>query len=218
MVLPYLLRGQSLDGLVTEGLHGQPLPHVRITLENSPFGTVTGPDGRFRLDKLRPGDYQLRADALGYSPVRLPVTVASDQPPHLTIALQPATIQLNAGGVVTAQRFETDVFNRPEAIAVVGEEALRQRVPRSVPEALPGATGVFLQKTNHGGGSPFVRGLTGQQTLLLVDGIRVNNATFRSGPNQYLNTFDPQSLGRIEVLRGAGSVQYGSDALGGVVH
>ncbi len=214
-VLPYLLRGQSVSGLV---VHGQPLPHVRITLENTPFGTVTGPDGTFRLDKLRPGDYQLRAEAMGYSPVRLPITVAADQPTHLTIALQPAVIQLNEGAVVTAQRFETDVFNRPEAITVVGEEALKQRVPRSVPEALPGATGVFLQKTNHGGGSPFVRGLTGQQTLLLVDGIRVNNATFRSGPNQYLNTFDPQSLGRIEVLRGAGSVQYGSDALGGVVH
>ncbi len=218
LVFPYLLHGQSVSGLVTAGPNGQPLPHVRITLDHTPFGTLTGPDGRFRLDKLRPGDYRLRAEAMGYSPVGLPVTVAPDGAATLTIALQPATIGLNEGAVVTAQRYETDVFNRPEAVTVVGEEALRQRVPRSVPEALLGATGVFVQKTNHGGGSPFVRGLTGQQTLLLVDGIRVNNATFRSGPNQYLNTFDPQSLGRIEVLRGAGSVQYGSDALGGVVH
>ena len=217
-LLPYLLHGQSVGGLVTAGPQGQPLPHVRITLDHTPFGTVTGPAGTFRLDKVPPGYYQLRAEAMGYAAARFPVTVAAGGATDQVFALQPVTIQLNAGVVVTAQRFETDVFNRPEAIAVMGEEALRQRVPRTVPEALLGAAGVFVQKTNHGGGSPFVRGLTGQQTLLLVDGIRVNNATFRSGPNQYLNTFDPQSLERIEVLRGAGSVQYGSDALGGVVH
>lgn len=74
--------------------------------------------------------------------------------------------------------------------------------------------GVFVQKTTHGAGSPFVRGLTGNQTLLLIDDIRLNNSTFRYGPNQYLNTIDAFTLGRAEVLLGSGSVQYGSDALG----
>ncbi|GJM27458.1 MAG: hypothetical protein DHS20C17_00930 [Cyclobacteriaceae bacterium] len=75
-----------------------------------------------------------------------------------------------------------------------------------------------MQKTNHGGGSPYLRGLTGYHTLLLIDGIRFNNTTFRSGPNQYLNTIDPLMTDRIETIRGQGSVQYGSDAIGGVVH
>ena len=61
---------------------------------------------------------------------------------------------------------------------------------RTTPESLVGTTGVFIQKTNHGGGSPFIRGLTGNQTLILIDGIRVNNSTFRYGPNQYFNTID----------------------------
>jgi outer membrane receptor protein involved in Fe transport len=78
-------------------------------------------------------------------------------------------------------------------------------------------TGVFVQKTNHGGGSPFVRGLTGNQTLLLMDGIRLSNATTRYGPNQYFNTLDVFSLGKIEVLRGSGAVQYGTDAIGGTI-
>ena len=77
---------------------------------------------------------------------------------------------------------------------------------------------MFVQKTNHGGGSPFVRGLVGNQVLVLVDGIRLNNSTFRYGPNQYLATVDPGTVNRFEVLRGSGSVQYGSDALGGVIH
>ncbi len=89
---------------------------------------------------------------------------------------------------------------------------------RTVPEALTSTPGVFVQKTNHGGGSPFLRGLTGNQTLLLVDGIRLSNATFRYGPNQYLNTVDPYNVSGIEVLKGGGSVGYGSDAIGGTVN
>ena len=88
---------------------------------------------------------------------------------------------------------------------------------RSAPEALQLTPGVFVQKTNHGGGSPIIRGLTGNQTLLLIDGIRLSNATYRYGPNQYLNTVDILGAEKIEVLRGSGSVQYGSDALGGTV-
>ena len=88
---------------------------------------------------------------------------------------------------------------------------------RSAPEALQLTPGVFVQKTNHGGGSPIIRGLTGNQTLLLIDGIRLSNATYRYGPNQYLNTIDILGVEKIEVLRGSGSVQYGSDALGGTV-
>jgi len=78
--------------------------------------------------------------------------------------------------------------------------------------------GVFIQKTNLGGGSAFVRGLTGNQTLLIIDGIRFNNSTFRYGPNQYLNTIDPSIISKVELLKGSGSVQYGSDALTGVVN
>ena len=75
-----------------------------------------------------------------------------------------------------------------------------------------------MQETNDGGGSPIIRGLVGNQILILVDGIRLNNGAYRLGPNQYLNTIDLNQIERIEVVRGAGSVLYGSDALGGVVN
>jgi hemoglobin/transferrin/lactoferrin receptor protein len=88
---------------------------------------------------------------------------------------------------------------------------------RTIPEALSNTSGVFIQKTNHAGGSAFIRGLTGNQNLILIDGIRLNNSTFRYGPNQYLNTIDYYSVGKVEVLKGNGSVQYGSDALSGVI-
>jgi hemoglobin/transferrin/lactoferrin receptor protein len=119
--------------------------------------------------------------------------------------------------VVTANRDTTERFGTPAAIQALDKKHTARFQPRSTPELFQNVVGVFVQKTNHGGGSPFLRGLTGNQTLLLFDGIRLNNATYRYGPNQYLNTVDVFGLERAEVLRGSGSVQYGSDALGGTI-
>ena len=106
----------------------------------------------------------------------------------------------------------------PYSITQVLTEDLKLGNFRTTPEALIGGSGVFIQKTNHGGGAPFIRGLTGNQTLLLIDGIRINNATFRYGPNQYLNNIDLFTIEQIDVFKGTGSVEYGSDAIGGAIH
>ena len=119
--------------------------------------------------------------------------------------------------VITPNRFNSVPNNTPQAIKALGHKSILQHQVRTIPEALQLTPGVFIQKTNHGGGSPFLRGLTGNQILMLIDGIRLSNATMRYGPNQYLNTIDVFSIERMEVLRGSGSVQYGSDALGGAI-
>jgi outer membrane receptor protein involved in Fe transport len=119
--------------------------------------------------------------------------------------------------VISANRYNTLGISTPEAIRVLNNEPVQENQLRTLPEALILTPGVFIQKTNHGGGSPFIRGLTGNQTLLLLDGIRLSNSTMRYGPNQYFNTIDVFSFDRMEVLRGGGSVQYGSDALGGTI-
>ncbi len=119
--------------------------------------------------------------------------------------------------IVTATRQKTNAINLPFSVNRITANEIQSAGSRTAPESLIGATGVFVQKTNHGGGSPFVRALTGNQNLLLLDGIRVNNSTYRYGPNQYFNTIDVYSIASIEVVRGTGSVQYGSDAMGGVM-
>lgn len=120
--------------------------------------------------------------------------------------------------VVSANRTTQQEALIPYVVNSINKKQLQQFGARTTPEALMGMNGVFLQKTNHAGGSAFVRGLTGNQALILVDGIRLNNSTFRYGPNQYLNTIDAYTIQKIEVAKGTGSVQYGTDALGGVVH
>lgn len=119
--------------------------------------------------------------------------------------------------MLTTQRTAKKSINIPYTIQKTSPGFFRDYQPRTTPEFLQGMSGVFVQKTNHGGGSAFVRGLTGNQTLLLIDGIRLNNATYRYGPNQYLNTIDPFLIDNIEVAKGTGSVQYGTDAIGGVI-
>ena len=121
--------------------------------------------------------------------------------------------------VVTATRTEKNPFDVPSMVTVRDEKDLMERnLSRTVPEILEEIPGVLLQKTGHGQGSPYIRGFTGFRTLFLIDGIRLNNSVFRDGPNQYWNTVDPLSIDRLEVVKGPGSVLFGSDAVGGTVH
>ncbi|MGB1278160.1 MAG: TonB-dependent receptor plug domain-containing protein, partial [Nannocystaceae bacterium] len=109
------------------------------------------------------------------------------------------------------------VTHRQRAASVVTRRDLDERLPRSAPDALRYEPGVYVQQTAHAQGSPYVRGLTGQQTLMMFDGVRLNNSTFRQGPNQYFFTIDSRTLRRLEVIRGSASTEFGSDAIGGAL-
>lgn len=100
----------------------------------------------------------------------------------------------------------------------VERQDIQERIPRSAPDALRYEPGVFVQQTAHSQASAFVRGRTGQQTVLLFDGIRLNTSTFRQGPNQYFFTVDSHTVHHIDVSRGGASTRWGSDAIGGVIH
>ena len=117
--------------------------------------------------------------------------------------------------VVTASRVAEPVNTVAASTERVSAAALNEQQVRTLPEALDTATGVMVQKTSYGQGSPYIRGFTGFRTLLLVDGIRLNSPVFRDGANQYWNTVDCFSLDSLELLKGPGSALYGSDAVGG---
>ena len=110
------------------------------------------------------------------------------------------------------------VFDAPAAISIRSRREITERQAPDMFQALQNEVGVLIQSTAAGQASPFVRGLTGQQVLILIDGIRLNNSITRRGPNQYFNTIDPGMVDHIEVERGQGSVLWGSDAIGGVIN
>ena len=121
--------------------------------------------------------------------------------------------------IVIGRRKEDEIFEVPSTVeSLSGSFLTRRRAYRTLPEALAEVPGVLVQKTGRGQGSPYIRGFTGFRTLLLVDGIRLNHAAMRSGPNQYWGTVDPLTLDRVEIFKGPASVLYGSDAIGGTVN
>jgi outer membrane receptor protein involved in Fe transport len=152
------------------------------------------------------------------------VTVTAAQP-AFSAAGSPSLSELQFGhtngpfGQSTgALRNRTSLFDSPTAASITTRQQLAEKQSPDMFHALQNEVGVMMQRTAAGQASPFVRGLTGQQVLILVDGIRLNNSFFRRGPNQYFNTIDPGMIDRIEVVRGQGSVLWGSDAIGGVIN
>lgn len=119
--------------------------------------------------------------------------------------------------VVSAPRATRTVSAPLTQVQVVTAEDLARTNERSLPRALGKASGLMVQETNLGGGSPMMRGLIGNQVLILVDGVRLNDSTTRGGPNQSLNSIDAATVERVEIVRGPSSVLYGSDALGGAI-
>jgi outer membrane receptor protein involved in Fe transport len=127
--------------------------------------------------------------------------------------------QANGFGTNTGiLRSATSVFDAPQAVSVITRQSLEEKQTTQMFEALQNEVGVLMQRTAAGQTSPFIRGLTGQQILLLIDGIRMNNSVYRFGPNQYFNTIDPGMVDHLEVVRGSSSVLWGSDAIGGAIN
>lgn len=120
--------------------------------------------------------------------------------------------------IVTASRSEEKESDTPYTVEEIDKTFIEQNKRRTLPDALQFTPGVLVQKTAYGHGSPYVRGFTGRQNLLMVDGVRMNNSIWRSGPVQYWNTIDPYSIDHLELVKSQGSVLYGSDAVGGTVN
>ncbi|MGJ8696458.1 MAG: TonB-dependent receptor plug domain-containing protein [Verrucomicrobiaceae bacterium] len=120
--------------------------------------------------------------------------------------------------VVTASRTQEERAEAPYSSEIITAGDLLNESVRTLPQAFLDTPGVLVQQTTPGHGSPYIRGFNGRQTLLLQDGIRLNNSTWRSGPVQYWNTLDSQAIDRLELIKSQGSVLYGSDAIGGTVN
>lgn len=170
---------------------------------------------------------QLDPEVVEGDPIEQPVPAPLDQPPPPTppaivdeVNLNtPSLLDLTLGGIDGGSRgAPLSIFDNPNAISVVDQAEISIRAPTDIGSALENTVGVMVQRTGRGQSSPFIRGVTGNQVLILVDGVRLTNGTFRAGPNQYFNTIDPNSVERIEVIRGPGSVLYGGDAIGGVIN
>lgn len=120
--------------------------------------------------------------------------------------------------VVTPSTKEETRFESKRAVSTVTKREIIERGIITTPDTVMEEVGVYVQKTGTFAGAPIIRGLIGQQVLHLFDGIRLNTAVSRIGPNESFRFADPFTIDRVEVVRGPESIFYGSDAMGGVVN
>jgi hemoglobin/transferrin/lactoferrin receptor protein len=203
---------------------GDPVMYAVLSVHNSTgvaLETVgTDNHGRFSFRKLPSGSYLLKIVSNDEQVQQFVVQILSEALPEtmlpLSLTFNPTILRGEI--TVTAKRGEiAEAASATPIVSVIEADNFQARPLATIGNALDTSAGVMVQQSTFGQVSPFLRGLTGYQVLNLMDGIRFNNATFRSGPNQYLAFIEPSQVQRIEAMLGPASSEYGSDALGGAI-
>jgi len=119
--------------------------------------------------------------------------------------------------VISASKFKEHKKNVTQRIESITQKEIEWSVPQTSATMLEQTGNVFVQRSQAGGGSPVIRGFEANRVLMVIDGVRMNNAIYRGGHLQNVITVDNNMLDKVEVLYGPSSTLYGSDALGGVI-
>ena len=196
--------------LITDGQTGLPF----VDIYNTELGLVysTNADGYFSLPKTVDGNTVLSISYTGYETVTYQAGFIRKEG---VIVLRGGTLLDEVVMIGRTDERTQDIINQIESIKAAD---IQRTSPQTTADALGQHSGVFIQKSQMGGGSPVVRGFEANKVLLVIDGVRMNNAIYRGGHLQNAITVDAAMLERLEVIYGPGSLVYGSDALGGVVH
>ncbi len=204
----------SYDYLVTVlDERGQPLPGVSIFTDDYKVTASTDVEGIAVLRSVKYNE-EINFTFIGYQPLKMPFYEIRKK--NGKVRMYPEVKKLKE--IVVIGRRDDTPDKVPYTTETVGKEEIALTESQTTVDALQQHAGVFVQKSQMGGGSPVMRGFEANRVLLVVDGVRLNNATYRGGHLQNAITIDNGMLERIEVTFGPGSLLYGSDALGGVVH
>ncbi len=210
--------GTSLIGVVEDSSGGVVAgATVTLTCLGDRRVVTADDDGRFTFVDPPSATCTVAADSPFFERAEQAIDLSTPERASLRIILQVQGFESQV--VVTPGRgIEERIFNLPEAVSVTTRAELESRPHQLLPQVLKEEPGVLLQQTTTAHASPFIRGFSAQRIVYLLDGVRFNTSMFRSGATQYLGWISPQTVERLEVVRGPASVQYGSDALGGTVN
>mgnify|MGYP000031960933 CR=1 FL=1 len=210
----WVLAVKSQIRIGVQGEKGEPLIGVNIVNESKSFLATTDLDGAVIFPIDFPLEENIYFTYLSYKNVK---TTLRDLLDSYEILLM-ETDASKLSEVVIIGRNQKIKDNTLLPLDIITSEKIAFSQAQTPADLLEKEASVFIQKSQMGGGSPIVRGFEANKVLLVVDGVRMNNAIYRGGHLQNAITIDEQLLGRAEVLYGPGSILYGSDAIGGVVH
>lgn len=196
---------------------GAVIPHARVDVRCGieRRHVTASATGEFAEHELPPARCRVTASSDSFEPTTVLIDAGSDAPATLVLQIRRLAHEV----VVTPTRgIEEFAFSLPEAMSITSPRDIETRPYTLFPQVLREEPGILLQQTTSAQVSPIIRGQTGQGVVYLLDGVRLNTGAWRPGPSQYLAWVNGGPIGGIEIVRGGGSVQYGSDALGGTVH
>jgi len=191
----------------------QPISQVNISNASKTMMVITNEKGVADLSGFAEND-SLSFTHIAYQTQKM---VKTGIPFRNTIYMTDNIIKLDEF-VFIANKVEEKRSDLPYKIEVIQAKEISFDNPQTAAIMLEQTGEVFVQQSQMGGGSPMLRGFEANKVLLVVDGVRMNNAIYRSGHLQNAITVDPFALASTEILYGPGSVIYGSDALGGVIN
>ncbi|MTI87120.1 MAG: TonB-dependent receptor [Balneolaceae bacterium] len=213
LVFVYHVSAFSQEITVVDSQSKEPLTGVYIVSEDSKVTRVTDTQGTVSIAAFQ-HKRGIIFSYLGYKDRRL--TYPQIVRDGLVVVMESEALTLGET-VVSANRWEQNTREIPLTIQRITAGEMKLQNPQTAADLLGVSNRVFVQKSQMGGGSPMIRGFATNRVLLVVDGIRMNNAIFRSGNLQNVISLDANIIENTEVIFGPGSVMYGSDALGGVM-
>ncbi|WP_047552002.1 TonB-dependent receptor [Psychroserpens sp. Hel_I_66] len=190
----------------------EPISGVSIFNLEKDKSVITDLDGKALLNDFRL-DEVIYFQNLLYKKKSIKI---SNKDLDFTVYLVPKIEDLNQI-VISASKFEQSKRDIPQTIVNISAKDIQFQNPQTSADLLESTGNVYIQKSQLGGGSPIIRGFSTNRLLITVDGVRMNNATFRGGNLQNVISIDPFTIQNTEITLGAGSVVYGSDAIGGVM-
>ena len=205
--------GYSQKIIIIDSSDNLPISNVTVFGKQSLKSLISNDKGIVDLEQFHQND-TLLIGHISYSSVQLINNLISN---NTTVFLEPNTQALSEV-ILSVARNKESREKISKQVSLITNKDLKMDLPQTSADLLTYASGVRVQKSQGGGGSPIIRGFEANRVLLVIDGVRMNNAIYRSGHLQNSITINPNSLERTEVIYGPSSVGYGSDALGGVVH
>ena len=193
---------------------GKSIRNVTVYNEKSTINLSSDSEGFVDVSVFKKNENILFSH-ISYEPQKIKKTILQKQ--KMVVFLNKQSAQLDE--IVLSVFKKSEKTNRiAEQIAVVSSKEIQKISPQTSADLLATIPGIKVQKSQFGGGSPVIRGMESNRVLLVVDGVRMNNAIYRKGHLQSSISVAPNMLDKTEVVFGPSSVLYGSDALGGVIH
>ncbi|MBK7028543.1 MAG: TonB-dependent receptor plug domain-containing protein [Bacteroidales bacterium] len=188
----------------------QPVSQCLIYDQNKTISAVTNQQGEADVSAFKKDDLLIFSH-ISFTILEMKKTSLTG---NLTTVLLSASVINLKEVVFSANKVEEKYVDLPAKIDILPARLIQFGNPQTTAELLQQNGTAYIQQSQLGGGSPVIRGMETNRVLIVIDGVRMNNAIYRAGHLQNVITIDPNILERVEVVHGPGSVIYGSDAMG----